>query len=121
MSSQEKLLNILLACPHGVLEMSNRMKDMVETSTNLASVKFIENGKVQITTSQRSELESRKTMAAQMVRSVFEFVITSYSIHYTKLYEPLIPRHHLSPFRHSHNRLSILSLKVQVTRQTGHD
>jgi len=72
MSSQEKLLNVLLACPHGVLEMSNRMKDMVETSTNLASVKFVENGKVQIITSQRSELESRKVMAAQMVRSVFE-------------------------------------------------
>ena len=71
-SSQEKLINMLYACPHGVLEMSSRMEGMVETSTNLASVKFVENGKVLVTTSQRSELESRKHYAAEMVRSVFE-------------------------------------------------
>ena len=69
---QEKLLNILYACPHGVLEMSTRMKDMVETSTNLASVKFVDDNKVLITTSQRSEIESRKYFAAEMVRSAFE-------------------------------------------------
>ncbi len=71
-ASQEKLLNMLYACPHGVLEMSSRMKNMVETSTNLASVRFLEDSKVLITTSQRSELESRKDFAAQMVRSVLE-------------------------------------------------
>ncbi|HBL77948.1 MAG: cytosol nonspecific dipeptidase [Bacteroidetes bacterium GWF2_42_66] len=71
-SSQEKLINMLYACPHGVLEMSTRMEGMVETSTNLASVKFITNDKVLVTTSQRSELESRKQYAAEMVRSVFE-------------------------------------------------
>lgn len=70
--SQEKFLNLLCACPHGVLEMSPRMEGMVETSTNLASVKFIENEKIRITTSQRSELESRKQFAAEMVHSVFE-------------------------------------------------
>ncbi len=71
-SCQENLLNILYACPHGVLEMSTRMIDMVETSTNLASVKFVDDNKVLITTSQRSEIESRKYFAAEMVRSVFE-------------------------------------------------
>ncbi|MDX9883385.1 MAG: aminoacyl-histidine dipeptidase [Prolixibacteraceae bacterium] len=71
-SCQEKLTNMLCACPHGVLEMSTRMEGMVETSTNLASVKFIANEKVQVTTSQRSELESRKQYAAETVRSVFE-------------------------------------------------
>ncbi|MCL1822200.1 MAG: beta-Ala-His dipeptidase [Prolixibacteraceae bacterium] len=35
------LLNALVACPHGVLEMSTRMPGMVETSSNLASVKFL--------------------------------------------------------------------------------
>src|SRR5690606_13456398 len=54
-ASQEKLLNMLYACPHGVLEMSTRMKDMVETSTNLASVKFTDERHVTVTTSQRSE------------------------------------------------------------------
>ena len=69
---QEKLLNMLYACPHGVLEMSSRMDNMVETSTNLASVTFLEEDIIQITTSQRSELESRKFYAAETVRSVFE-------------------------------------------------
>jgi dipeptidase D len=55
-----------------VLEMSTRMEGMVETSTNLASVKFKNGNKIEITTSQRSELESRKHFAAEMVRSVFE-------------------------------------------------
>jgi len=71
-SSQERFLNMLMACPHGVLEMSARMKDIVETSTNLASVKFSSATKVTVTTSQRSELESRKLMTARMVRAVFE-------------------------------------------------
>lgn len=48
------------------------MKDMVETSTNLASVKFVDDAQVLITTSQRSEIESRKYFASEMVRSVFE-------------------------------------------------
>jgi dipeptidase D len=71
-STQNQLINALSACPHGVLEMSTRMKDMVETSTNLASVKFIDGEKIVVTTSQRSELESRKWMAAEMVESVFK-------------------------------------------------
>jgi len=70
--TQNKLLNAISASPHGVLEMSTRMEGMVETSTNLASVKFETNSTILITTSQRSELESRKYAAAEMVRSVFE-------------------------------------------------
>lgn len=65
------LLNALVACPHGVLEMSPRMPGMVETSTNLASVKFLPFNEIVVTTSQRSEIESRKYMAAAMVSSVF--------------------------------------------------
>ncbi|MGC9355119.1 MAG: M20/M25/M40 family metallo-hydrolase, partial [Mariniphaga sp.] len=68
----KNLLNSLFACPHGILEMSTRMEGMVETSTNLASIKFVEGNNILITTSQRSELESRKYFAAEMVRSVFE-------------------------------------------------
>jgi dipeptidase D len=70
--TQYNLINALNACPHGVLEMSTRMEGMVETSTNLASVKFVEGNKIRISTSQRSELESRKHMAAEMVESVFK-------------------------------------------------
>jgi dipeptidase D len=70
--TQYNLLNAINGCAHGVLEMSTRMEGMVETSANLASVKFIEGHKIHIATSQRSELESRKYMAAEMVESVFK-------------------------------------------------
>lgn len=69
-STQEKLLNALHACPHGVLAMSREIPDFVETSTNLASVKMNEN-KILINTSQRSSLESARECAADMVACVF--------------------------------------------------
>lgn len=68
--SQFKLLNALYACPHGVISWSQEIKGFVQTSTNLASVKF-ENNKVIITTSQRSSVESEKTDIVNMVASVF--------------------------------------------------
>ncbi len=67
---QDRLLKLISACPHGVLEMSSRMIGMVETSTNLASVKFKEGNQILVTTSQRSEIDSRKYMAAEMAESV---------------------------------------------------
>ncbi|MBN1925239.1 MAG: aminoacyl-histidine dipeptidase [Prolixibacteraceae bacterium] len=66
----ERLLNSLYACPHGVQSMSFRMPGMVETSTNLASVKM-DSKFVLITTSQRSDRESCKTNIASMVEAVF--------------------------------------------------
>lgn len=68
--TKTRLLKLVAACPHGVLEMSSRMMGMVETSTNLASVKFSGNNEIVLTTSQRSEIDSRKHMAAEMVASV---------------------------------------------------
>jgi len=70
--TQSNLLNAIYACPHGVLEMSSRMEGMVETSTNLASVKFMEDNQILVTTSQRSELESRKHYAAETIEAVFK-------------------------------------------------
>ncbi|MCK4663144.1 MAG: aminoacyl-histidine dipeptidase [Bacteroidales bacterium] len=68
---QENLLNSLYACPHGVIEMSREIDGLVETSTNLASVKFIEGNKIFVTTSQRSSVDSAKYDIANMVESVF--------------------------------------------------
>ena len=68
--TKTRLLHLIAACPHGVLEMSSRMAGMVETSTNLASVKFSEKNEIMLVTSQRSEIDSRKLMAAEMVASV---------------------------------------------------
>ena len=68
--TQEKLLNALYACPHGVIAWSQDIPNFVETSTNLASVKM-HNGFVRIATSQRSSVESAKNDVCQMVASVF--------------------------------------------------
>ena len=66
---QQTLLNALYACPHGVIQMSRDIKDFVETSTNLASVKFSDN-RILVTTSQRSSVESSKKDASDMVGSL---------------------------------------------------
>jgi dipeptidase D len=50
------------------------MPGLVETSTNLASVKIKSGNLIEITTSQRSDLESEKLDAANMVESVFQLI-----------------------------------------------
>ena len=47
------------------------MPGLVETSTNLASVKFEGDDRIVVTTSQRSSVESAKVYASQMIESVF--------------------------------------------------
>lgn len=66
------LINALFVCPHGVQAMSTAMPGMVETSTNLASIKFSANNTIEVTTSQRSEKESAKKHISQVVSAVFE-------------------------------------------------
>ncbi|MBS2100048.1 aminoacyl-histidine dipeptidase [Carboxylicivirga linearis] len=68
--AQNNLLNALYACPHGVMVMSRDIEGLVETSTNLASVKM-NTDVILVTTSQRSSVESSKDDIAQMVESVF--------------------------------------------------
>ena len=65
-----ELLNAIYACPHGVIAMSQVIDDFVETSTNLASVKVLED-EMLITTSQRSSVETAKIDICNMVASVF--------------------------------------------------
>ena len=59
-----------MSVPSGVLAMSAAMPGLVETSTNLASVKFRDD-EIVITTSQRSSVESAKEYAKLHVESVF--------------------------------------------------
>lgn len=68
-STSDKLLNMLYACPHGVAAMSMDMHGLVETSTNLASVKMKEDNIIEITTSQRSSIESAKYDIANQVEA----------------------------------------------------
>ncbi len=71
LESHNKLIRALYACPHGVIAMSQTIDDLVETSTNLASVKF-KDDKIIIGTSQRSSVDTALADVAAMVRSVFE-------------------------------------------------
>ncbi len=68
----EKLLNSIYACPHGVISWSRVMENLVETSTNLASVKFEGMNRIVIATSQRSSVNSAKEQIANTVRSTFK-------------------------------------------------
>lgn len=63
-----KLTQLIYSMPHGVLGMSFKLKGIVETSTNLASVN-LKDDNVHVVTSQRSDSESLKYYASQMVEN----------------------------------------------------
>jgi dipeptidase D len=56
--------------PHGAVAMSQTIPGMVETSTNLASIKTNDQ-EIIVSTSQRSSIESAKTDIAHIVESAF--------------------------------------------------
>jgi len=70
--AQTKLLSAVYACPHGVQKWSEDLEGMVETSTNLASVKFKSGNTIEITTSQRSSVESAKKDISDRIKTIFE-------------------------------------------------
>jgi dipeptidase D len=70
--TQSRLLKALIDCPHGVVAWSKDMEDLVETSTNLASVRFLENNIIEIITTQRSSNEPSKNMIAEEVEACFK-------------------------------------------------
>jgi dipeptidase D len=71
---QKKLFNALYACPHGVVAMSQEIPGLVETSTNLASVRIAEGTYLEIVTSQRSSVESAKRDIADRVTALFNLL-----------------------------------------------
>jgi len=85
--TQQTLLNCLYAAPHGVITMSPDIQGLVQTSTNLASVKmkgdkkdeaddkeipFLKDNEIKIATSQRSSIESAKQDMVDMVDCAFQ-------------------------------------------------
>ncbi len=68
---QLRLLEALTLCPHGVVSWSRDIEGLVETSTNLASIRFSDNNEILVTTSQRSSVEIAKKNIAHKVASVF--------------------------------------------------
>lgn len=69
--TQFGLVYSIVGVPNGVVAMSFAVPGLVETSTNLASVKFEDADRIVVTSSQRSSVESAKTYVMQMVESVF--------------------------------------------------
>ena len=67
-----RLLKALYAVPHGVYAMSQDIPGLVETSTNLASVKMKPENIIRIETSQRSSILSARDDMANTVRAAFQ-------------------------------------------------
>ena len=68
----ERIITALFACPHGMQAMSQDIEGLVQTSTNLASVKMKGENKVEVVTSQRSAAKSERRALAARVRACFE-------------------------------------------------
>ena len=66
-----KVLDVILAMPHGPIAMSSDIPGLVETSTNLATITINENT-LSIGTSQRSSIENAKKNIGLSVKSIFD-------------------------------------------------
>ena len=66
-----RLIAALYSCPHGVIAMSKEIPGLVETSTNLASIKMDKEGEIRIGTSQRSSVDSARLSAAHRIEALF--------------------------------------------------
>ena len=67
-----RLIRALISIPHGVEEMSADIPGLIETSTNLASVKMEEGCKIVVGTMQRSSVNSERIFLSERVASVLE-------------------------------------------------
>jgi len=67
---KNKIANTLLALPHGVIAMSQDIPDLVETSTNVATI-HTEGDLLKLGTSQRSSINSANQYIASNVRAIF--------------------------------------------------
>jgi dipeptidase D len=68
---QKRILQAILALPHGVTKMSADIPGLVETSTNVAVIQTTKN-KIVMETSQRSSVASEIEEIVQTVSSIFE-------------------------------------------------
>ncbi len=66
---QDRLLNLLVGMPHGVMSMSHAVPGLVETSTNMAVIKTRAD-KIALLTSQRSSVQTALDAVTQMVSAV---------------------------------------------------
>ncbi|RKZ41437.1 MAG: aminoacyl-histidine dipeptidase [Gammaproteobacteria bacterium] len=69
----QKLIDVIMVLPHGVIAMSTDMKELVETSNNIAKIS-IENGQLKVLNTQRSSVESRTYAVSQRIEAVARLV-----------------------------------------------
>ena len=67
-----RLVHALIAIPHGVIAMSADIPGLIETSTNLASVKMVEGHRIVVGTMQRSSVNSQRIFLSQRIAAVLE-------------------------------------------------
>ncbi len=68
---QKRLLNFLLAVPHGILEIHPKIAGLVETSNNLATIHFLED-EIEVSLSSRSSINSALHFVSQKLRALCE-------------------------------------------------
>ena len=66
------LARTLVGMPHGVMAMSADIEGLIETSTNLASVKMEPRHRIRVGTMQRSSVNSQRIFLSQRVAAVME-------------------------------------------------
>ena len=71
-AAAKRLLAALHSVFNGVFAMSQDVPGLVETSSNLASVKRVNDSVITVTTSQRSSIESARDNVSSVVRTAFE-------------------------------------------------
>lgn len=70
---QKNILNVVLAIPNGVMRMSDSMPGLVETSTNLATVKTVQ-GKVTMGNLLRSSVDTAKEALGEKMIAIAELL-----------------------------------------------
>ena len=67
-----RIVSALVAAPHGVLAMSREIEGLVETSSNLASVRMLDDGTIRVGSSQRSSVNSARKAAGDRMQAWLE-------------------------------------------------
>ena len=80
---QGRLIDALCACPNGVVRMSDSMPGLVETSTNLSTVRVSE-GRIEIGCLARSSIDSAREAVCEAIEATFGLIgaETTFDGHY---------------------------------------
>ncbi len=110
----KRLINSIITAPNEVLAMSQDMVGFVETSTNLASIKQ-SNNEIEISTSQRSSVESRREYWAKVMKTHFE----TYGAKVEQCegypgWTPVLNSHLLKVFKQQHSEVLGYDAKVMA-------